>query len=267
MGAKASVLANRLASRNASDTLILLIELATESGDDYIEANALFADLLRVYVEHMERRDLYWFLQLPCFSKKNVARELKCVANDLENDAQTNTREAIYVAKESIAVFLSESKPFTDETIITFEPKVISEEIKNLIRGSFNEVHEKVERYPNGPQTVDDAKALCMANRTAIVYLYLVRFGHEEIVEEEKLETFRTDINHTVYYNRLLQRSKTVKISHDVQQLLTEYSNSEIRRPLLLHAIIDNDIRQAQVLLQKALIEAIPDIQFLAEMR
>lgn len=273
MGAKASAVANRLALRNATDSLILLVELATEAGPDYNEAKALFAELLRTYSNQMERRDSYWLLQLPSFTKKNIAKDLKRVeAEYLRGNDQQNeeAHKKIEAAKNAIAKFLTESKLFTDEQIVTFEPEVIPEDIKNDIRDSLDEAHKKAEIYANNePRTVDDAKAVCMANRKTIVYLYLVRFGYQKIVSQEKLRTFRTDINRTIHYNRILQQTDALKGSkgedHSDYWRLERYCDSERRRLRLLQAIIDNDMQQAQVLLQIALIESIPDIQFLAE--
>lgn len=252
---RVSASANKLASRNASDTLILLVELATESGDKYIQAKTLFAELLQAYAKHMEQRELYWLLRLPPFSKKNVVKELKRVADDLENTAQTNTRDAIDVAQKSIAEFLIKSKLFTAEPIVTLEPEVIPDDIQGHIRNSLDDTHKKTERYANNEQrTLDDARAVCMANRKAIVCLYLSRFNYQEIVDEEELRRFRTDINRTIYYNQVLQ--KTYEEDNPNYKLLGGYSDSELRRLGLLQAIIDNDIQQAQDLLQTVLIKA-----------
>lgn len=252
--------AKKLNLHNATDSLMLLMELATESGDDYVQAKSDFLKILRDYTNHIEKRDLNWLLQLPPFSKKNVVKKLESVAKDLEEADDQNACKAIEKASESIAKFLTDSKMFTDEPITVFEPEVMSKEIQDAIRRSLKETHEKVERFAaNESRTVDDARGVCMVNRKAIVYLYLARFGHQQIVDQEGLKNFRTDINQTIYYNRLLQQTyKEDDLNH---KRLGAYSNSELRRLRLLQAIIDNDIQQAQVLLQIALIKAIPDIQ------
>lgn len=93
----------------------------------------------------------------------------------------------------------------------------MSKDIQNAIRNSLEEAHEKADRYANEPRTVDDAKAVCMANRKAIVYLYLARFGYQEIVNQETLKKFRIDINRTTYYNQLLQQTDSVKNGEGVE--------------------------------------------------
>lgn len=263
MGTKASRRAKTLALRNATDSLMLLVELASESGDDYAEDKAaLFVELLRTYAGHMERRDSYWLFRFPPFSKKNAVKELERAAKYLKKADQTNACEAIDKASKSLAQFLNESKPFTDDPIITFEPELISEEIQNAIVESLNDAHEKVERYAKEVRTVNDAKTTCMANRKAIVHLYLARFGYHEIVEQEKLRRFRTDLNRTINYNQLLQQPDNIDISEKERSQLSEYSTSEIRRLRLLQAIMNNDNEQAQLLLQEEVIKAVPDIQF-----
>lgn len=260
----ASVSANRLASRNAADTLILLVELATESGPNYNESKVFFADVLLDYADHMERRDLYWLLQLPLFSNKNFAKELERVSEDLKKAEQTNARKVIEEASKSIVKFLKKSKPFTNEPIITFKPEVIPVEIQNDLKNAFDEAHKKAEKYSNNElRTVADARDVCMANRKAIVYLYLICFGHQQIINEESLETFRTDMNRTVYYGRLLQQTDSVKGGEGVEgsdySLLDKYSKAEIRRLQLLQAIMDNDIQEARELLKTSIEAAMHD--------
>jgi hypothetical protein len=262
---KVSGEANRLALRNASDTLILLVELATEAGPEYEEAKGMFVNLLGTYSNQMEGREGHWLLDVPPWWNKNVANELKGVAAHLEKADQSTACKAIEAASRRIALFLIDSKLFAKESVVTFQSEVIPEEIQNDIRNSLDDARQKVERYANGETpTLDDAKVVCMANRKAIVYLYLVRFGCRQIVGQEALKQFRTDINRTIYCNRFLQQTDAVKDGKgkpdSYYSRLEKYSNSETRRLRLLQAIMDNDFEQAQVLLQIALIEAIPEI-------
>jgi hypothetical protein len=182
---------------------------------------------------------------------------LKRVAGDLTKADQSNAREAIEAASETIAKFVWKLLPA--EPISTFGLEAVSKETLTAIESSLKESSENVQIYAADPN-VTKAETACMANRKAIVYLYLARFGYQQIVNEEELRTFRTDINRTIYYNRILQEQGADKDRSDYCRL-DKYSDSERRRLRLLQAIIDNDIQQAQVLLQIALIEAIPDIQ------
>ncbi|MBZ9577473.1 hypothetical protein KJA13_00330 [Patescibacteria group bacterium] len=250
--------ARALNLRNVTDSLILSIEFTTEPGMDYIQAKADYVEILYKYVRHMENRHipLLFF-----FSRSNIAGDLKRVVRDLEKADELNAREAIEKASEAIAEFFTKTKPFTDESIITFESEVISEEIQTAIKDSLQEAHEKAETCAND-SNVANFEALYRANRKAIVYLYLARFEYQEIVDEEKLRTFRTDLNATCYRNEALQDSDTVEISEEECSRLTVYYGSELRRLGILYAIIDNNIQQAYDLLQTEMAarKAIPDI-------
>ena len=265
MVAKAWGEAKTLNLRNATDSLMPLIELRKESGGHYDKAKADHVDMLNRYVRNMESRELSFLLKLPPFSNKNVAKELEHVAKVLQEDE--NSCEAIAKAAESIAKFLDRSKLCEGKPVISFKTEVISEELKNAIKDSLRESQEKVEIYANDPN-VDNSEDACWANRKVIVYLYLARFGYQQVVSQEELRTFRTDMNRCIYYNRLLQRTDAVKVGKGVKGSdhwrLGKYSDSEVRRLQLLQAIMDDDIQQAQILLLIAVIEAFPHTQFLA---
>jgi len=256
-----STAASRLSSRDASDTLILLVELATESGDNYIAAKSIFADLLMDYAGHMKRRELHWLLKIPPFMEKNVAGELERVRKNLKETAQINNCNAINEARDSILKVLKKSDLFTGQPTITSMPEVMSGELQKAIISSLNEANKKVEDYAhNKSRTVDDAKTVCLANRKAIVYLFLARFNYQEFVDGEAVRKFRTSIEQTIYYNRLLQEAdKDVEGSH--YKLLDKYTSAEMRRLGLLQAIMDNDIQKARTSLEISLMEAIPDFQ------
>jgi len=258
MGAKAYRQADQLILCNATDTLMALIEIKAEAGGNYIKAKADHVEMLRQYVGHMDSRHLSFLLKLPPFSNKNVAKELDRVAEDLNNVDPLNAREAIETASKSIAEFLSQLKPFTGEPITTCGPEVVSQELKSAIKNSLQQSHEKIEIFANDPNMTNSEEA-CWANRRAAAYLYLARFGYHEIVSQEELRRFRTDMNRCVYYNRVLQQTD---ISEKERTRLIEYSNSEIRRLQLLQAIMDNNIQQAQLLLLIAIKDAFPNNQF-----
>ncbi len=255
--------ARTLKLHNATDSLMLLAELANESGMDYIQAKAAYAEMLHKYVRLMESRHPFPLLMVPPLSKNNIVKELKRAANDLEGelspgseaDQQRDARKKIEAASEAIAEFFSKSKPFTDEPIITFGPGTISEEIRTAIKGSLKESHEKVEIYAND-KNMANSEAAHRANTKAIVYLYIARYGCHEIVSQETLREFGTDMNRTVYYNRALQQTDAIKGGEVVKDSdywrLDRRSVSDILHLRLLRLIIDNDIRQAHFLLQIA---------------
>lgn len=270
---KVSGEAKKLTLRNASDCLMPLIELATESGGNYggnhVEAMKSHAEMIQKYVDHMNKRnrDLSFPLRLTPFSGKNIAKCLEEVADELRKEVHSKdeARKKIEQAAESIIQFLTELELFREEPIIAFEAEVMSEGIQKALKKSLKEAHDAAEKYAKDPN-VANAEEACMTNREAIVYLYLARFVYEEIINQEELRRYHTDINRAIYYNRLLQQTPAVqsgKVSKDSDyELLDKHTDSEIRRLRLLQTIIDNDIQQTQVLLRIALKKAFPDIQF-----
>ena len=251
-----------LVQRNANDTLMLLAELATETGFDHIRANTIHAEMLQKYTEHMEQRpgaDLLRCLH-PELSPK---RQLAHVAADLrmplsqadEMRQQMEAREKSQAATVSVHRFLTRSNQSSEIRIAMFGPEFPSPEVLTLVIASLNESHEQVEKYANNEQrTVDDAIAVCISNRKVIVYLYLVRFGYQRFIPKENLQTLRTDIDRSVYYNRRLQKrgpSETGEVVNaDDYELLDKCSASEIQSLRLLQAIIDNNIQETRSLLQ-----------------
>lgn len=264
VGAKVWRQAKTLNSRNAADSLMLLVELEDECGGDYIQAKAAHAEILHKYVRHMESRQPYHLLLLPPFSKNNIVKELKRAAKDLgeglspgsEADQQKEARKKIEAASEAIAGFFSKSKPFTDEPSIAFVPEAIPEEIRTAIVESLKESHEKAEMYADDTNMAN-SEAAHRANTKAIVYLYIARYGCLETLRQ-----FRTDMSRAVYYNRVLQQNDAIKGGEGVKDsdywLLDRRSVSEILQLRLLQLIIDNDIQQAQALLRIALKRPFP---------
>lgn len=275
-GARASREAKTLSLRHASDTLMPLAELFTEGGGRFggchTKAQESHAEMVLRYVEHMNSRHVPFLVRLLPFSNDRIVKRLQKVGQELKdgvpsgNDevAQEEARRNIEEAAEAIGQLLTESGLLTAEPITTFEPEVMSEEIQDAIRNSLLEAHEKADIYAADPNLANGEEA-CMTNRRAIIYLYLARFGYQEIIGEEELKTFRTDINRTLYQNGLLQQSDAIKGGKGTKgsdySMLEQHSASERRRLRLLQAIMDNDIREAQVLLQIAILTAMSDIR------
>lgn len=253
VGAKTSREAKTLTLRNATDSLMALAELATEGGGRYTEAQKSHTELVQSYVDHMNSRYVPILLRVLPFSRKNVVKRLAEIAEDLaktvpsgdDNVAQDKARENIERVAESFAKFLTESELLTSEPITAFEPEVMSREIQDAIRNSLVEAHEKAEIYIKDPN-IANADQACMTNRRAIVYLYLARFGYQEIIGEEELKKFRTDISRTVYQNRVLQQSAAIKGGKGTKgsdySMLEKHSDSERRRLRILKAMQVNDI-------------------------
>lgn len=261
---------NALNSRNATDSLILLTELATESSGDYVRAKADHIEMLRKYVKHMRNRHKPWVFVL----KNDITEELKLTIKKLEKDEKEANQQMeacvkIKIASKAIAEFLNKHKLFIDEPIVNSNPEAISKKIQTAIRDSLDEAHKKTKIYVNDVNMVN-SEAAYRANRKAIVYLYLVRFEFRlewfsessKIITSEKLRTLRGDINRTIYWNRVLERSN---ITEEERSRLTKCSVNELRHLRLLRGMIDNDMKEVHFWLKLAIKQAFPDVQFLVE--
>ncbi len=249
--------AKRIALRNVNDSLILLVELATEPGENYIQAEITYGEMLRRYVRHMQGRETPSFLLSP-----NIAKELGHIQKDClskedvkifvdrsESKKQKLSQRRIKMASRAITKLLYSFKLSREGPTPIFEPEAISREIEDAIRHSLKEAHEKAEIYTNNPNMVN-AETLYRASQKAIVYFYLVRFDYQKIITQEKLKKFRTDLNGAIYHNQALRNSDIVKIDEDKRSRLFLYSDNELRYLRLLQTIMDNDIQQAHALLQ-----------------
>jgi Asp-tRNA(Asn)/Glu-tRNA(Gln) amidotransferase C subunit len=236
--------------------LVTLAELCTEQGGQYggsyTIAQISYADMFQTYVDHTKNIDKPFLLKLLPSSQKDIVKCLEKIAEELRehSSSEREASEKIWQAAESIARFFSDTRLLTDEPVINLEPEVISTDIREEIIKALDDAHERAEIYAKNP-TIAAAEEVCMANRRAIVYLYLGRFGYIDFIEEERLKQFRTDINRIIYYNRHLQQ-----VDRDNHDILEKRSDSEVRRLRLLQAIIDNDIQEAQDLLKIAIMES-----------
>lgn len=238
--------------RNATDSLILLTELATESSGDYVQAKADHIEMLSEYVKHMENRHGFRTV----VSKNDIRKELKLAIKRLKKDDSK-----LKVASEAIARFLSKHKLFRNEPILKAKPEIISKKMRAVIKDLLNEANKKTRIHVSDPNMVN-AEVAYRANRKAIVYLYFVRFQWSEIITSEERINLVGDINRTIYWNRVLMHSNITEEQH---LRLTKHSVNELRHLRLLHAIMDNDMREVNALLQIVIKQAFPDAQFLVE--
>lgn len=251
--------------RNATDSLILLVELATESSENYIQAKADHIEMLGKYVKHMENRHKPWAFVL----KNDITVELKLAIKKLGEDEKEANQQAeaiakIKIASKTIAEFLDKHKLLMDEPVVGSEFEVVSKEMQTTIRKLLDEAHKKTQAYIDDLNMINSEVAY-RANRKVMVYLYLVRFEWFglKIDAWKEFRNFRGDINRTIYWNRLLM--KRSGITEKERLRLTKCSANELRHLRLLHAIIDDDMREAHSWLKIAIKEAFPDVQFLAE--
>jgi len=262
VGAKSLSEADTLSLHNVTDSLILLTELATESSEDCVRAKVDHIEMLDKYVKHMESRHRPWVFVL----KNDITEELKLAIKKLEEDEKEADQQMeagvkIETASKAIAEFLDRHKLFMNGPVVGSELEAVSEEMQTTVRKLLDEAHKKTQTYINDLNMVNSEVAY-RANRKVIVYLYLVRSQWSEIVTSKERINLVGDINRTIHWNGVLKRSNTTERE---RSRLTRHSANELRHLRLLHAIIDNDMREAHVWLQTAIKEAFPNDEFFVE--
>lgn len=242
---------NALRSYDATDSFMLLAELATESSKDYTQAKADHLELMRCYIKTMKQR----------YKPSDVAKELTFLTKEIEKkgsgaDQNREDCEKIKVASERMAEFLNKHKLFLNAPVIYAGEEVISEETKAVISRVLEDASEKTQEYIND-LNMANAEIAYRANRKAIVYLYLFRSELSEIITEEGVRDLRGDINRAIYWNRVLKKSISAE---EERQQLTNLSENELRHLRVLHSIITDDMREAHIWLQIAIKKAFPDL-------
>ena len=246
---------------NATDSLILLTELATESSKDYIQAKADHVEMLNEYVKYMKNRNGPWLFE------NDIAEKLKLVIKSLKKDEKKADQQVeagikIETASKTIAEFLSKHRLFMDKPVVGSEYEVVSEEMQTTVRKLLDEADKKTQTYINDLNMVNSEVAY-RANRKVIVYLYLVRSQWSEVITSEERINLAEDINRTIYWNRILKkRSDTTERE---RSRLTKCSVNEHRHLQLLRAITDNDMRDVHGWLKLAIKKAFPNDKFFVE--
>lgn len=246
----AEVKLTELVQRNADDSLMLKCEAEEESGKDFIIAREDHVYLLERYLGHMKKRFLSRLLQ-PLYPELSPETQLRPIVG-LLRDEEGDARKEIQATVGTIREFFRNSEKSSEIQIVSFKPEVLSEELLGAINEALNKSHEDVNKYEQ-TQTVDNAETACRANRRAIALLYLARFDYRNF-DDKKLKQLRQDVDRTIYYNGVLERSASTSPKN--RNLLRMYSKSEHRRLQIIQAILDSNMLEAKRLLETAIEEA-----------
>lgn len=270
-----------LGGRYFSDGLLIYNELKHESGKDFLRARKKHVDLLDLYLHEMKGRQLEYAADLLTEEAASILKELRSIRDYLGNDVPKDKKDLnswaeseINKASERFGKFLIakdfeqyQKKPFD---IDGFEK--LGKECRDDLTGALKEVTVRLNAYIKDIATrkpddllIKRAVELCEANRKAIILLYMFRFARFEDpdvnaetsgegLDVRLLRQLSGDINRTIFWNSFLQK----RIKNGKAGILEKYSASEYRRVRLLKAILGRDMREAQFLLLKTLIESSP---------
>lgn len=248
-----------LVQRNANDILILLVELQHEAGEDYIEASKDYVYLLPRFRGHMEERSCSLLLRL-LYPELSPAKQLKSALADLSEPVakQGQAQKKINEATEAMRQFVYKSQKFAGTQVSMFELHDVPEELLKDAKSALDDARKYVEIYGK-KQTVPNSQEACRKNRIATALAYLIRCVFQDFnTLDDELKQFRGDINRTIYYNNLLVKNnedllasdqlpdvRKKKLEKDIG-LLGKYTNSEIRRLVIVNALLDRDSHKAE---------------------
>jgi hypothetical protein len=262
---------NELVRRYVSDGLLIYNELASESGNDFVKARKMHADLLRIYVREMEARQRDYAAALLTDEARRILGNLDSIRKSLEKpvpegkeDLSTRAQFDIEKAGERVGNLLKNHEPYLKEAFDFDGFEKLGDRCRKDLYAALEEVKVRLREYiehltvmkADNDLAIKKGEELCEANRKAIVLLFLNRFARfeDQKVNGETsgggldlgvLRQFRGDINRTIYWNRVLQK----RLKGSDESVLKKYSASELRRLRVLRAVLNEDMREAQDLL------------------
>ena len=247
-----------LVQRNASDGVMLLVEMQHEAGRDYVAAKKDFAYLVERFREHMENRDCSLLLRL-LYPELSPEKQLTSALDVLRDSGDDKAETDISKATEIIKQFVSKSRGFAGTRNLTSELHACPEGLVEDAMLALDSSKQYVGIYGNSMSMVNAQKA-CRENRKAIALAYLVRCVYQDSDSlDDRLRQLRGDINRTIYYNNALTKNNsdllqngqlpdtTRKQLEEDNGRLTKYTKSELRRLVIVNALLDSDHIKAEI--------------------
>jgi len=246
-----------LVQRNVNDSLIILVEMQHEAGEDYIEAKKDYEYLLPKFRGHMKERSCSLLLRL-LYPELSPRKQLTTALDILTKSKDDQAENGIKKATEAMRQFVSKSQRFAGTQASMSELHDVPEELLKDAKSALDDAKKYVEIYGK-EQTVSNSQEACRKNRIATALGYLIRCVFQDFnTLDDELKQFRGDINRTIYYNNLLMknnedllqndslpdiRKQQLKVDND---LLGKYTKSELRRLVIVNALLDRDSDKAE---------------------
>lgn len=203
-----------LVQRNVNDSLIILVEMQNESGDNYIEAKKDYAYLLLKFRGPMEERSCSFLLRL-LYPELSPRKQLTSALDILIKSKDDQAKDDINEATEAMRQFVYKSQKFAGTQVSMSELHDLPEGLLNDAKSALYDSRECVEIYGNNP-TVPNSQEACRKNRTATALAYLIRCVFQDFnTLDDELKQFRGDINRTIYYNNLLVKNNEDLLAND----------------------------------------------------
>ena len=238
-----------LVRQNSYDVHMLTTELLTEVGPSLIYESAEHAEMIQLYVDHLEERNLAALLRVlyPKYSPEKVLMS-KAWALKYAN-TEEEARNAIWQTGLVSNHLHMRGKRFPRSPVRWFESENVPDwllmDLEKAL-DTFHELVDKLEKYPNRESGIE----ACRADRRAILLLFIARLGY---YDEEKIEAFRTDVGRSRDCIRALTKGEKDK---GEQEFLYDLADTENRRVKILDAMLVNDMDRVNDILREAIEKA-----------
>lgn len=235
--------------QNSFDMYMLAAELLTESGPKFTEESQVHAEMVRLYVNHLDQRELAGVVRLlyPEYDYKRVLASRLQALEKAENNEQA--RNAIWQAGIQSNRLYSIGSRFSRSPFGWFKSEALPDWLLTALEYALAESHEMVNKLEE-ERTRVNALAACRANRRAVLRLSLARLGYDN---KEKIEQFLSDVKRAYKYTTIVANKK--EYAQSKEQIL-KWADSEARRIKILEAMLDGDMDEVCELLREAIEKA-----------
>lgn len=235
-----------LARQNSLPIHMLTVELLTEVGPCLITESSEHAQMVRLYVDHLEKRQLAGVLRVlypGCSPEKTLTSTLSGLEKAESDEDAWNAIWKAGVVSNKLYKF---GKRFPRSPIAWFESENLPDSLLGDLEESFARSHEIVNGFET-QLTRENALQVCRVNRKTILLLSLARLGYNN---KEKIEQFRRDAERAHEYTMIVAAKQT---EEKAKKEVISWAHSEARRARIVEKMLANDMDGACELLRKAI--------------
>lgn len=234
-----------LVRQNAHRIHMLACEPLTESGPDLIEANTEHAEMVQVYVEHMQQSNLAAILGL-LYPECSLKNQLDSVWLPLTNAPvdDERVREVNCVAGKQINGLCERAEELSRRPIIWFTSKYTPDEMLRDTDNMLPKSQELVGTFEK-ELLVENAPEACEDNRRTMLLLFMARLSYNINSQKRFLDSFRRIVE--TYVKRKEELTRKFGEGSAQKELLMIFGGSEERRLTILEAMSANDMDQVCV--------------------
>ncbi len=235
----------------AADALVLATEPTSKIGPDLAEESIDNAEIVRKYVDHLERGYLCHVVRW-LYPEQHLKRQLSSLWPTLKKAPrgdEEGARKVLLATGTQIDKFCMRAEEFSSRPLIWFKSERLPAELITDLNNALTRSHKQVDILVKSPN-MENALESCMANRRTMLMLFLARLGYNE---KGRINQFLSDARKARDQKRTL--AEGMKDVRNKRALL-EWANSEQRRINILEAMLANDMDKVRELLRETIEKA-----------